>query len=201
MRRLTGILAIIVGMVCVSVLAFGAPSNNGATTPSIPVVTTYIWTISGKVGSGVWNGQDLTGRSYVLRISSTKPVKKGASSGFGLLYGPSGAVDVQGIWTQALYFSQIEQSSHKPASDTLFLFTAGGPNGGTLELPKGVLGNPEVFSIWGPVQVISGGLHLQVPPDSMNPTFVLNSGANATTQITVFTKRKIPVTLAPHQLQ
>jgi hypothetical protein len=153
---------------------------------SLVYAAPFTWTISGTADSGQWNGTDLAGRDYVMQISSNTPLFRNGSVGFGSTFNPTVTIDISGLGIKNHGFSFLTQEpSHK-----LFLFTAGGINGGNIGLPAGTLGSnefdTEVYSLWGPVQA-TGSLDLRDSPFDVNPAFQLVDSGTATSQITVFT--------------
>lgn len=150
---------------------------------SLVYAAPFTWTISGTADSGQWNGTDLAGRDYVMQISSNTPLFRNGSVGFGSTFNPTVTIDIEGLGIKNHGFSFLTQEP----GDSLFLFTAGGPNGGNIGLPAGTLGsNTEVYSLWGPVQG-TGTMDLRDSPFDVNPAFRLVDSGTPTSQITVFT--------------
>lgn len=159
----------------------------------------FTWTFSGIADAGHWDANDLTGLAYTLRVTTDSAAPdQNSFNDFGTFGNVPAEIEIETLGTRTLgNFAFIEQFT-SATSDRL---RVRGPNGGAesvLQIPLGILGDPDFLSVFGPVQTLGVGSMFKITdPGIPNPPFEIIDLDNATSRITVSTTQvPEPTTIA-----
>lgn len=156
----------------------------------------FTWEFSGTADSGHWDDDSLAGLAYTLRVSTDTATPDGNGfNDFGQWFNLPASIEIETLGTRTLgNFAFIEQFRFAGDADRLWVRGPGGGFDSNIYLPLGILGDPDLLSVWGPVQTLGDGrsnLHV-ADPATPTPDFEIIDGDTANSPITVSTKVVVP---------